>query len=126
MKKLMTIVVSALCAAVLPVSALAVGDTGDIVSIQAVPVGEYGPAGNVNAPKNVSEQIYIRVRLLNENWFDALRGIDHPWTMERNGTPFLPKPEDDPHWEDVVYWPALRIAIGANAATIPFHSTVGC
>lgn len=110
-------ILSALCAAALPVAALAVGDTGDIVSIQAVPVGEYGSSGNVSAPKNVGEHIYVRVRLLNENWFDALRGIDHPWTMERNGEEL---PAD---WKDVVYWPALRIAIGAKKVNAQFSPT---
>ena len=122
MKKfnLATLMSAALAAFALVPSAQAVGDEGDIRSIQAVPVDAYDKnIGNSLSPLNVGETFYMRVRLLNQNWMDYLKPIpeEHPWLIERNGVA-LPA-----NYKDVMYRPALRLAIGAKQVNAEFSYT---
>lgn len=121
MKKNMfaTFAFAALAAFALTPSALAVGDEGDIVSIQAVPYADYGTEGNAASPLNVGETFYVRVRLLNQNWQDVRKPVPepHPWVFERNGTAL---PSD---YKDVMYRPALRLAIGSKQVNAEYSPT---
>lgn len=111
-KNLMKFAALALAAAGLNLTALGVGNTGDICSLQAVPVSTYGTEGNVMSPLGVGEKFYVRVRLLNENWILAkTQGKVYPWVFERNDTMM---PSD---LKDVLFRPGLRLAIGAKKVT---------
>ncbi len=111
-KNLMKFAALAFAAAGLNLTAFGVGDTGDICSLQAVPVATYGTEGNVLSPLGVGEKFYVRVRLLNEDWILAkTHGKTYQWTFERNDTVI---PSD---LKDVLFRPGLRLAIGAKKVT---------
>ena len=103
-KSIRKFALTAFAAILAPLGAFAVGDIGDVVSIQAVPLN-----GNWETPKKVGETFYVLVRLLNEDWQDALNPAapnPHEWVIER---PLL-----SGDWTESVYRPALRLAIGAK------------
>lgn len=106
-KSIRKFALTAFAAILAPLGVFAVGDTGDVVSIQAVPLN-----GNWETPKEVGETFYILVRFLNEDWAESLNPTDpktHEWVIERNAESILAG-----DWTEGVYQPALRLAIGAK------------
>ena len=105
--KFMTLVFAALG---LSLGAFAVGNDGDVISIQAVPLN-----GAWETPKNVGETFYILVRLMNQRCEEMLEPdadiSKYEWVFQRNGESVI---KGD--WSDEFdpYRPALRIAIGAK------------
>ena len=107
MKKSLSKFITLALAAALSFGAHAVGNVGDITSIQAVPVD-----GNWTTPKTVGESFYVLVRMLNEKWYEAAdtdAPKTHEWVIERNAESIL-----SGDWTTGAYQPALRLAIGAK------------
>ena len=104
-KSLCKFMTLAFAAVGLSLGARAVGDEGDITSIQAVPATD-----SWTTPKTVGESFYVLVRMLNEKWHEAesLKKT-HEWVIERNAESIL-----SGDWTTGAYQPALRLAIGAK------------